>query len=367
MSKEIISETFNEKSVIHAIEMSEILLVDLETNLTCNGRCIYCYNSKKLDIELNFVVPYEKVIGRVNKVIEAGVKTISLIGGGEPTIYKFQQRNMLDIIRYIRKKGIKCQIFTNGLIFGNTKLCENIFSCSPKEVINTLYNLEVTIFLKFHSLSRPTYETLIGVKNSYDYFINGLQLFLGSKYINSRYPQLVLECVMCKLNYNEIQDLWRYTRKRNIIPSFELLRPTKSTIDSGIVLNKKKIKKLFESISEIDCKEFQNKWPPIPPYLGYTCDLNRFMCYIDVKGNIYNCESFAVYIGNIDDDIAVQDLIKSSKMMQKLRNIKTNITGKCKDCIFLRNNTCYGGCRGFSWEINNDSLSSDPICWIMKG
>ena len=100
---------------------------------------------------------------------------------------------------------------------------------------------------------------------------------------------------------------------------------------------------------------------------GYTCDLNRFICYIDVTGNIYNCESLAVYIGNIDDDISVQDLIKSSETIQKLRNIKTNITGKCKDCIFLKNNTCYGGCRGFSWEINKDSLTSDPICCIMKG
>lgn len=81
------------------------------TNL-CNINCYFCNQSKlrKLNpIEL----PYDKIIETLSELKEMGLTSITLSGGGEPTLH----RSFLNIIQYLKANDITLfQIITNGVI-----------------------------------------------------------------------------------------------------------------------------------------------------------------------------------------------------------------------------------------------------------
>jgi len=79
----------------------------IEPNRTCNINCRVCYILKK---------DYVKSLDDVKKEIDLAIKkrkleTISLLGG-EPTLHP----HLIEIIRYIRSKGVQAQLLTNGII-----------------------------------------------------------------------------------------------------------------------------------------------------------------------------------------------------------------------------------------------------------
>jgi hypothetical protein len=80
----------------------------IETNMTCNFRCLNCYNYNR---------NYIKTLDQIKKEVDLGLKlrkadTITLIGG-EPTLHP----DLQEIISYISRKGIIAQMLTNGFRF----------------------------------------------------------------------------------------------------------------------------------------------------------------------------------------------------------------------------------------------------------
>jgi len=80
----------------------------IETNLTCNIKCRSCYN-----INNSFVKEFDRIIQEIDTGInKRNLQAITIIGG-EPTLHP----RLPDIIRYIKSKGITCQLLTNGKRF----------------------------------------------------------------------------------------------------------------------------------------------------------------------------------------------------------------------------------------------------------
>ncbi|MEN8230242.1 MAG: radical SAM protein [Bacteroidota bacterium] len=80
----------------------------IETNLICNIKCRSCYN-----INNSFVKDFDLIC----EEIDTGIKkrkpqSITLIGG-EPTLHP----DLVNIIRYIKQRGLVCQMLTNGVLF----------------------------------------------------------------------------------------------------------------------------------------------------------------------------------------------------------------------------------------------------------
>jgi len=357
--KQIKSEYFTEAEILTSIENNKILLADLETNLTCNGRCKYCFRGIPLLNKKHIVVPFDLLLNRIDTLKKAGVRTINLIGGGEPLIYYYKGKTCIDIIKFICKNNITVEIFTNGLVLGNTASCKRLFGFTPEEVIKVFYESNVTIFLKCHSLKKDTYNSLIG-KNVFEQFITALELLEKSHYYGSNFPQLVIQCTISKTNYSQIKGIWTYANKKHLATSFELVRASGCARINDQSLNSQEARILFEKIADLD-KEEKIKKPLIPPYIGYTCDLNKFACYVDVKGDLYNCESMALKFGNISQG-DIQEQIAQSKDMQMMRHIDKHIQGSCKKCNYLLDGTCWGGCRGNA-HIAGNVFGSDPLCW----
>ena len=81
----------------------------------CNHDCWYCayrVDNLKLgeDMDLNDVIPADKMLEITDDLIDMGVKAVTFSGGGEPLIYK----PLPGILERLAKNGIKVASLTNG-------------------------------------------------------------------------------------------------------------------------------------------------------------------------------------------------------------------------------------------------------------
>jgi len=79
----------------------------IETNMTCNFRCKACYN-----LNTSHVKELETIFNEIDTGLQKRkADTITLLGG-EPTLHP----NLGEIIRYVKSRGIICQLLTNGYL-----------------------------------------------------------------------------------------------------------------------------------------------------------------------------------------------------------------------------------------------------------
>lgn len=82
--------------------------INLDITLACNYSCAYCVDSKILNKNDKFS---QEEVYNITKVLSSnGLKSIILIGGGEPVLHpQFES-----IVRYIKSLGLQLGIATNG-------------------------------------------------------------------------------------------------------------------------------------------------------------------------------------------------------------------------------------------------------------
>jgi len=89
----------------------QVHVLDMELNGGCNYKCKMCPQSVSREKEFLKKLPldvFEKVI---DDAMQYGLKTVTLHGSGEPTLNK----DMPDFVRAVKKRGLTCISFTNGL------------------------------------------------------------------------------------------------------------------------------------------------------------------------------------------------------------------------------------------------------------
>ncbi|MBA2492785.1 MAG: radical SAM protein [Gammaproteobacteria bacterium] len=86
--------------------------VALEVSQRCNLDCTYCYLSESSEALRD--IPIEEVFRRVDMIFaHYGAGTDIQVTGGDPTLRKRDE--LLAIVRYIKSKGMRASLFTNGI------------------------------------------------------------------------------------------------------------------------------------------------------------------------------------------------------------------------------------------------------------
>jgi len=82
--------------------------INLDLTTACNHYCHHCIdldllnNGRKMDLESTQIL--------VNKLIEHGLKSVIVIGGGEPTVHP----QFAEIVAFLKSKGLQVGIVSNG-------------------------------------------------------------------------------------------------------------------------------------------------------------------------------------------------------------------------------------------------------------
>jgi 7,8-dihydro-6-hydroxymethylpterin dimethyltransferase len=86
--------------------------VALEITQRCNLDCSYCYLSESSEALKD--IPIEEVYRRIDNIFDHyGANTDVQVTGGDPTLRRRDE--LVAIIRYIKQKGMRSSLFTNGI------------------------------------------------------------------------------------------------------------------------------------------------------------------------------------------------------------------------------------------------------------
>jgi MoaA/NifB/PqqE/SkfB family radical SAM enzyme len=122
---------------------NRLLAIRLETNTSCNLRCRYCYarsgeNSVK-------IADFDVLKRIISEAKELGIRSVVVIGGGEPTLYP----NFRELIAYIDSLGIIPMLFSNTVLM-------------TEELAGFLYERNASVMGKLDSLRPEVQDYLAG-------------------------------------------------------------------------------------------------------------------------------------------------------------------------------------------------------------
>ena len=84
------------------------LSVNLDVTTACNYRCDHCVDMDILNTGIRY--DHEKLKSSLTTLIDKGLRSVIIIGGGEPTVYP----GFADIVRHLKARDIKIGVVTNG-------------------------------------------------------------------------------------------------------------------------------------------------------------------------------------------------------------------------------------------------------------
>ena len=84
------------------------LSINLDLTTACNYRCDHCIDWDNLNTGVNYA--YDELLESLERLVRGGLRSVILIGGGEPTIH----RKFGEVVRFLKERGIKIGVVTNG-------------------------------------------------------------------------------------------------------------------------------------------------------------------------------------------------------------------------------------------------------------
>jgi radical SAM protein with 4Fe4S-binding SPASM domain len=332
---------FSQEEIAEARARNGLLSMELELSRACNLRCIYCYAGSGLPLQNELTL--DEIYSAIDQAVALGARKIIVLGGGEPLLYK----DLFKVIDYIQARGITADLFTNGMLV-------------TPEKARALYERKVSVVIKMNSRNPEIQDRLAGQAGAFTAIDQGLQNLLAAGYPDEEHT-LGVETIVCRQNFDELPELWIWARKLGIIPYVEMMTlQGRATEHPELEVPMVEIRSLFEQLARIDAEHFGNFWTPHPPLAASQCARHEYSCTVTSVGDVQPCPGVSVTAGNIREHTLIE-ILRQSKPIQELRNIRKMIKGRCGECVF--GDYCYG-CRGHAYQVTGDYLAEDPLCWL---
>ncbi len=322
---------------------NRLLAIRIETNKSCNLRCRYCYAQSGEDqvkiADLNLL---KRIILEAK---ELGIRSVVVIGGGEPTLYP----NFRELITYIDSLGIIPMLFSNTILI-------------TEELAEFLYEHNASIMGKLDSLKPEVQDYLAGRKGAFKDIKKGLDNLIKAGFSKPEEPgklRLGISFVSNKMNLEEIEEIWHFCRQNSIFPNMEILTPTGRANDEleDQLLTASEIKEYKLRLLEIDRRYYGYDWLPYTPITASGCLQHLYSLYISIEGNVRPCaptkldEHPALRIdGEYPYNVNRMNLQKiyNSDLFTYVRNIDKVLEGRCGNCEHREE--CIG-CRGYAYSV----------------
>lgn len=330
--------------------------ISLELSRQCNLGCVFCYAHSGPGRDRG--LSDDEVRAVIDEAVALGCTAVSIVGGGESLLRGSILVDDESCIDYANRLGCYTYVYTNG-------------SLVDERAAAWLYRRDVTVVGKLLSLRDEVQDALVGVPGASRMMRRGIDALLDAGFPGPDPPRLALECVICKQNYDELPELWRWVRRRGIVPEVEIptIHGRAAEHENELFFSDEeaphKYQQLFEELLAIDRSEFGYDWVPHPPFVACSCRLYYSNCYINDRGGVQPCASVdreygVLRVGPRKAQGQPLGEIVTSEEFLKLRRIHELLKGACKGCDLLH--TCYG-CRAAAWHKTGDLFAEDPVCW----
>ena len=348
--------TFEPSRAYQARDQGRLLTIQLETNLSCNLNCRYCYAESSMKSAREADLPW--MTGIIRQAQKLGAESIVVIGGGEPTIHpKFR-----NLIEFIDDRGLIPVVFTNSLNMS-------------RNLALFLYHHNASVVCKLDSLRPWVQDFLVRRPGALDLIQRGMRNLrdMGFTSGEGRKLRLGVSFVCNRLNLGDTEGIWRFARESRIFPHLEILNPTGRTMPGmgQYLLTREEIRKYKLHLLTIDREEYGYDWLPFTPLAGSGCLQHLYSLYITIDGDVRPCAHTAfdqhpalktdsVYPFNVNR-MPLEEIYRSD-LFASVRTIDSHLDGKCRNCDY--HSQCIG-CRGYAYSMGvNEGL--DPYAALRQ-
>lgn len=333
--------TYDPAEAYAARDAGRLLAVRLETNLSCNLRCRYCYAMSGTGSELDF----DTLADCIDQAAELGARSVVIIGGGEPTLHS----RFRDLVARVHDLGMRPMIFSN---------CMRING----ELAAFLADHDASVMCKLDSLRPDVQDWLAGVDGAFERMQAGVDHLLEAGFGEPVEPgrlRLGASFVSCRANLDEIEAIWRWCRERNVFPNMEVLTPTGRAPEAlaGQFLQTDEVQDYKNRLLDIDRADYGYDWLPHTPLTASGCLQHLYSLYITFAGDVRPCaptkfdEHPALRVEGIyPHNVRIRTLreIHGDPLFAYVRNIDRYLEGRCASCEHL--DQCIG-CRGYAYSV----------------
>jgi MoaA/NifB/PqqE/SkfB family radical SAM enzyme len=331
---------FTPEEVAAAVAQDRILTLSLKLPVGCNLRCRYCYGSTETGD-----LPFQDIVGIVGQASALGARSVSIVGEGEPFLYQDGSRGLLDLVAALNGLGLPVTLFTN-----NTRV--------DRDRARRLFALRTSVVAKLNSLDPAVQRKLAGDLDPRAIY-SGLEVLQEEGFTRCDPSRLALHTVIVRDNLAEIPELWRWCRRRNIIPYHQVFVPPPASGARGNAASELSVpgpalRDLFRALSELDRREFGFSWDPDASYpiAGLGCGVVRSGCAVDGYGRVKICAYVEEVLGDLRRETLAEVLRK-----ERVRRLRRASYGSARG-----GGGAYG-CRALTFNLTGDRFAADPVFW----
>lgn len=316
-----------DKSELEFIKKNKFLRhIYVGVSAACDLRCIYCQtkSGKALPGEMTL----DERINLLDQAKKLGCELVHIAARGEPTVDPL----FLPQLEHIHKLKMIPVIFTHG---GNIN----------EYWADNLYKNDASVIIKIHSMDPTLQDFFAGVKGYAKRRDAGLAMLIKRGFNKTNPTRLGADILVMKKNYDEIEKIFIWCRENNIFPLVKPFlvneRGKSKYVLENLYVEPLKIRDLYHRLAKIDKEKFGYIWTPTPPYAGISCNYYLYHILVTVMGDVWPCIGLEhLRLGNIRDGKLEE--FWNHPTMDKIRNIKNNLSGVCQNCQKLKNDECYG-------------------------
>lgn len=296
--------------------------LQFELSSRCNERCIHCYipNSKK---NVGIDMPLNKFKEIIDEYSSMGGISVALSGGEV-----FLHKNMIEILRYCRKKDLKITILTNLTILTD-------------EHIKVLKEVDVSfIQTSLYSMKSEIHDSITTVKGSFYKTKNSIERLVANDI------PVQISCPTMKANYRDYKDVLLYAQSLKIKAQTDFIIMARADLDKENLANRLTLEETEYLLRDI--MKYNPKYRDMSLYLrprsdeillNYDnfvneplCGVGYDNCCITANGDVYPCAGWQNYVlGNVYRQ-SLRDIWENSEKIKYLRKITQASFPQCLKC-----------------------------------
>ncbi len=304
---------FTREDYINAWKKGNLLTAQIENTNFCNLDCIYCFRGGTPPTEKHRFgdeISREELFNSIKEMSDLRVKTINIIGAGEPLMDK----NLEQLLENINSLGITPLVSTNG-------------SLITPSLVKSFQKYNTSVVLKMNSFDSKLQNKLVQRENYAEKRDYGLKLLMDAgfnKKGENYQTKLGINSIVFQDNKKEVLDILRYCRNNNIMPIMATFIPIGRTADkTDQEVSLEEFLEISKQARDMDSKEYGIKYNRLTPYLGgVPCtQCSKSSMYLTITGDIFDCPGQLYSYGNIKN-ISIKDAFEKLRKEVNNKNLE---------------------------------------------
>lgn len=283
-----------QQTVAEARATNRMLHLDLDLTGECQLKCFYCdrtpdrYSDVPARVELT-TAERKRVISEAK---ELGATTIEFPGAGEPMI----DPGFWEIVEHIHANDMTTVLFTSGYHLDEAS-------------VDRLFELGATVFLKHNSDDARVQDKMVGVRGYAERANQALELLVERGFGRSIPTRMALDMVVTP-QYQDLDvvgRIFRFCRDNNVHNYIMTLIPEGMADHKTVLFEKRRAQELVEFMARIDREEYGLEYQPSRPMGGgYRCRQVNVGLFVNLFGEVYDCNGLGRLIGHLRRDSLAQ-------------------------------------------------------------